>query len=113
MVVILPAPWRENHNPYYTNGKIESILEACNVPESILDEGTMALSGCHVFLLLVLSFTPSSSSSSPPAKSDITGIFLRMCDTPLRGAHGPWQAEACVRMNVCPLEVSPSLFLQL
>lgn len=31
----------------------------------------------------------SSSSSSHPAKSDITGAFLPMCDTLLCGAHGP------------------------
>lgn len=64
------------------------------------------------FLLLVLSFTPSSSSSHP-AKSDITGIFLRMCDTLLCGEHGPGKLKrmgACVCMNVRPLEVSLSGF---
>lgn len=69
------------------------------------------MSSFFFFLLLVLFFPPSSSSQ--PAKSDITGIFLRMCDTLLCGAHGPGKLKwmnACVCMNVCPYEVSLSVF---
>ena len=92
---------------------MESILEACNVPESVLDEGTMALSGFFVFLLLVLSFTPSSSSSSSSCQIWYYRHFsLHVWHSSPRCTWA-WQAEACVCMNVCPLEVSPSLFLQL
>lgn len=68
----------------------------------------------------LVSFPSSSSSFSlslpapppPPLilpKSDITGIFLRMCDTLLCGEHGPGKLRrtgARVSMDVCPREVS-------